>query len=410
MRRLLFLLFLVSCTSHPNFTTSYIQPSTSTTTTTTTLSEKIFSSYVTPLTNLLSPDYCKISDATSNSPGDKYFYSWSYTSGFPYPAHLPSSQKNIDILLIPISTSDSPFNLSDLQFVESGMRYAQQYYFSMSYHRYAINYTIAPETHWINLSGTLYSEGLYIPKDKSLPGKDAVPHSDLSDFITYQLSKTDSSLNLSSYDIVGLISANHHDFYAGHAYANPQGIPTPSGLVYSTFFKGGSSIVNSYVWAHEIAHAWLGLEDLYDLSDFTNTYLGKWDVMEHAGSPAELNAWMRWRSSWISDSQVRCAYPNATSYHYIESLHISSNNPKLVVIPLTNYSSIVLETHRTNIHNPFNNSTAIYLIDTNYFSGHGPFRLISLLNENTKSFTYFNYTFNLIDSYPDGDYILISSI
>ena len=363
---------------------------------------------ITPQDLLSDAEYCKHKDKTSNDLRDSRRYGWAYTSGFPRPSHLPDPTLDLQVLIVPISTSDSRFTEYDIKFVDDGMELADSYFRDMSFGKVGISYEIAPERFWVNLEGTLESEGLYRPTDQSLPGEDGVPHTDLSDNIIQYLREASSKIDVSTYDIVGIVSSWDADFYAGHVYGPPEGIETESGTIYSTFFKGGRAISNPSAWVHEFGHAWLGFEDLYDLRDFNIVYLGRWDMMEWAGGAAEFNAWMRWRSGWIDDDQIRCLALPVTSTHFIEAVHINSRNSKGLVIPLDEYRVLFVESHRVNLNNSVLNSAIIYEIDTNYWSGQGPFRLVGKLDEIDTLVRAYGYDISLVDRDSTGDLIEVT--
>jgi len=363
---------------------------------------------VTPDESLLPTDWCKHLDKTSNQRGDLRRYGWTYTPGFPRAAHLPATKQDLRVLIIPMTTTDSVFDQYDQNMIEDGMKLANEYYREMSYGAVGIEYDIAPQEFWVNLEGSLQSEGFFRPTDQSLPGADGVPHADLSDKIVDILEIASQNITIAGYDVVGVTSAWHPEFYAGHVYGPPEGIETASGTIYSTFFKGGRAIMNPTAWVHEFGHAWLGFEDLYDLKDFNIVYLGRWDMMEWAGGFAEFNAWMRWRSDWITDQQIRCLTPDADSLHYVEAVHLASDNPKGLVIRLDEYRVLFVESHRTNPNNPTLDHAIVYEIDTNYWSGQGPFRLVGVLDSIGVEIKAYDFTFTLEDLDGNGDLIRVS--
>jgi hypothetical protein len=122
--------------------------------------------------------------------------------------------------------------------------------------------------------------------------------------------------------------------------------------------------------SHETGHTF-GLYDWYTL-DGTNPY-GPWDLMSHNWSTEaiELNAWNRYISGWLSDSQVKCLELNQLSgtpkSYLIEAIGVDSSKPKSVMVKLNDSRILVIEARATaGLDKLQANQTGIlvYVVDT----------------------------------------------
>jgi len=144
----------------------------------------------------------------------------------------------------------------------------------------------------------------------------------------------------------------------------------------------------NYGFIHSIGHH-LGMTDLYN-SNWDNDYLeqldfvGVFDLMNWAstrdfGNNLELFGWSKYLLGWIEDSQVRCVSNSITSTttHYLVPNHVSSEQDKLIVIPLTQYRALVVEVKAPNqFCEECSGGVYTYLINSEEGSGAGQIQLL----------------------------------
>jgi hypothetical protein len=66
------------------------------------------------------------------------------------------------------------------------------------------------------------------------------------------------------------------------------------------------------------------------------------------GGTTDLLTWQKWLLGFTLDSQVRCAAPNATSVSWLAPSAVKTQHEKMLVVPLSSTSAIVVESMRAN--------------------------------------------------------------
>lgn len=121
--------------------------------------------------------------------------------------------------------------------------------------------------------------------------------------------------------------------------------------------------------AHETGHLF-GLFDWYT-DDGTNPY-GPWDIMADNWSTAaiELNAWNRYISGWLGESQVHCLEKTSLDVSpkefLVEVLGVDSKKVKAAMVKLSDSKILVLEARATaglDRIAPANSGLLIYTVD-----------------------------------------------
>jgi M6 family metalloprotease-like protein len=101
-------------------------------------------------------------------------------------------------------------------------------------------------------------------------------------------------------------------------------------------------------------------------SDWNELGSGMWGNM--SGMQGELLAWDKWTVGFIADSQVRCASADLTSTHWLKPSTSKGLFEKLLVIPLSTTSGIMVESRRSTGYNykyPIASEGAlVYTVDT----------------------------------------------
>jgi M6 family metalloprotease-like protein len=290
------------------------------------------------------------------------------SSGFPRSDAYAGDIDEVDVLALPVSFSDKPYSPEDHASLVQAMEEVLEYFSEMSGARAGVSVVTAPLSLVANLSRTAESFGVYSESGDA----------NYDDIVLTAIRAADPSLEVSSFDVV-VIETPHDE----RANFWPVSLEPPTELLGSGI---GGIVVSGGVYAgswrpiaHELGHAWLGLEDLYDRTpppEYDGTFW-EWDLMNSfRGRAPELTAWHRFLLSWLSDDQVRCL-AHATlddSYHFLSPLQSNSTSPKAILRPLDLGRILVVESRRaTRYDSEGRNSVLVYIVDTNLVSGDGPF-------------------------------------
>ena len=324
---------------------------------------------ITSVSMLASVDECRISNSTKqlNNPGEA-----SNGSGFPRSPDLPPSTRDLQVLVVPVSFTGFEFDESTYNSVKDAYVKVAELFSSVSYGRATVQATFSTEEDWIYLEGSL--------SDFGLGNRD---NSDV--FVRKILNLFLETHSADGYDVIEFITKNDSPMYnlqintALNAGNSRYGTQLPISAVLN------AGIVGRYrIHAHELGHAWLGFDDLYDTGT-SEKYLGGWDLMDGAGGISELSSWLRWLPGWIEDTQVRCIAEPGETRHFVSPLNFSSSQPKMVVVKLSEVSALVVELRVPTKFDFNKESVVVYVVDTRYLSGNGPIRLRGVLEAEGES-------------------------
>ncbi len=126
---------------------------------------------------------------------------------------------------------------------------------------------------------------------------------------------------------------------------------TNEGSIYNVMITGnGSSKETTGAWVHEYGHA-LGLTDMRYVNDANPEIqgpegLGIYDVMGSGDAAPEILVWSRFLTGMLLPNQIHCVVTTLESTHWIVPIEQQSKNTKGVIIPLTEYTAIVVESRR----------------------------------------------------------------
>jgi len=335
---------------------------------------------------------CKIKDMTVNK--DVQLVS----SGFErFTFQRFKNPNNISLLVLPVSFKDLKFNNLNLLNLEDQMKIVKRFFNFNSYEKSNLNYTIAAKELWVDLPENMQYYGLS-PNGKKI-SQDSL--------VQTILSNTKIELNLSSYDVVAIqTNANTNFYFAGGLIKiKDQEFVSPSGKVHSVILDGGQTSGKWQLIAHELGHAWLGFEDLYNHFNFSNP-MKNWDFMASAYN-AEVIGWHRWSAGWIEDKNVLCLLKNSNSFINLFSLNLKNEN-KLIAIKISDGKSIFIEYKTQSDYYFGKNTVIVYLVDTSIWHGHGPYSLIKELSENDTSAIFDGLNISVSDFTNNNVYVKIN--
>ena len=310
---------------------------------------------------------CRIADATpTNGQGDPTKVG---SLGFPRRTTYAGNPELVTVIALPVGFADLPYTETDHEALVGAMDEVASYFEHVSYGAATVEVTIADLTDAVTLSTDSSRYGLRSPDG----------FADSWDVVTAAISRASASLELASYDVV-VIETPSDPLATFWPQALPLTYPITAadGGVGDVVWTGGWQAGNWRSIAHETAHLWLGLEDLYDMTPNSDDYDGtfwEWDLMNSfRGASPELTAWNRFLVGWLDDSQVRCLAEGATAstVHFISPIEESDESPKAIVRPIDEGRVLVIESRRVSGYDSGQPGVLVYVMDTNNRSGDGP--------------------------------------
>ena len=321
-----------------------------TTTTTTTIVDLSVDKSISTAEKLFSISECKIPAVTGGA----------ISSGFPRPASLPSATGNLKILVVPLIFDDLLYTTSTANLLKNSYEKVKNYYKSVSYGRAGIDVSFADQSLWVTLSGSAASR-----MDRN---QTKTP------LIREAIGILSSRANLDQYGLVSFVTGTDSRQFGSEGFGAGSGTYTTNARFPATL-DTGENVGKWRVIAHEIAHAWLGYQDLYGLNNWTQ-YVGGWDLMELPESAAsELISWHRFLSGWIPDSSVRCVNRDQVTTNFIAPLSSSKETPKSIIVKTGINTVLVIERRIPTEFDLIADSVIVYLVDTSIATGAGPIRL-----------------------------------
>ena len=265
-------------------------------------------------------------------------------SGFPFMPRFESYPKKITMALVPIDFSDLTGDQDFKSRVKQDMEYVTDWYRDVSGGRLTIDWKVSDN--WIRLPGS--SKDYFVEYSGKYP--------DTSDFWKKVMPVVDSKFDLTGVQTINFLFPLNQKL----AYESVQSfsylpemkeVNSTKTRIYSfaaagEVFEAPSANLWSY-WAHEFGHE-LGLAHVGGSRGAEEPMNGL-DLMGNQNGPyRDLSGWMRFIIGWLGDSQVYCQETNGFTSNEISlvSLDDSKDGIKLVVIPTSSESAIVIESRR----------------------------------------------------------------
>lgn len=319
---------------------------------------------ITPAADLAPVGDCRIADATPDNGGDPGSVRMG-TLGFPR-AEYVGTPTSLRIAVLPLHFTDLPFRESDHAALVRAAREVVRYYDAMSYGRAVVTVSVAALSDVVRMPAPARDYGVF--------GE----YADVDRVARDALAAAPPSLQLGTFDMVAFETARD-DGARFWPVAMPVVSPlsSSSGPVGGAVLAGGWQAANWRAIAHEVAHVWLGFEDLYDMTPppaYDGTFR-EYDLMNSfRGAAPELTAWNRFLAGWLADDQVRCVGPSTRrrTVHYLSAVSDRSVLPKAVVRPLGEGRTLVVESRRNRGYDRVADSVLVYVVDSTRRSGDGP--------------------------------------
>jgi len=220
-------------------------------------------------------------------------------SGFPHRTDRLPTSGVIRALMIPVDFPDviGSGNPSELYFdMAKGM---DDFYRKVSDNQVSFSFQILPSYLRLNFPSNYYNLGTW-------SSGDAVG------YYKAALAAADPIVDYSKFDVVYVLSPKNIPASSiAYGPAFPMQVETNDGDIFNGSISGADAYRSfpgaDWKWiAHETGHLF-GLHDLYTTDGRKETY-GSWDIMSLNWSvqAIELNAWNRYISDWLKESQIDC--------------------------------------------------------------------------------------------------------
>ena len=273
--------------------------------------------------------------------------------------------------MLPISFPDFAFNDRELAKLESMSQEVVSFYSIVSYGRVSLAFDFPDKSKWIVLNRSAESYGLIQNK----------PQQNNEQVVIDAFAQADASINFDQYDGVIIETAYFQSAGGGQAFPGWE-FETKNGVAKGVSFAFGVSAGRVDVLAHELGHSLFALEDLYVFPNESSPSAeeskpaGIWDMM--STSTFDFLGWNRLLMGWIDDQQVRCIKDQKSTFHYLESIYLSSSKPKLLLVNIQEGVTIAIEA-RSPSKLSISMGLLVYKIDTRIAHGNGPITAQNLL-------------------------------
>ena len=292
------------------------------------------------------------------------------SNGFPRPTFAKVGKVSARLLVLPISFPDLAFNDRELAKLESMSQEVASFYSMVSYGRVSLTFDFPDKSNLIVLNRTAESYGLM-----------QNPKKNNEQVVIDVFAQADASINFDQYDGVIIETAYFQSAGGGQAFPGWE-FETKNGVAKGVSFAFGVSAGRVDVLAHELGHSLFALEDLYVFPNESSPSAeeskpaGIWDMM--STSTFDFLGWNRLLMGWIDDQQVRCIKDQKSTFHYLESIYLSSSKPKLLLVNIQEGVTIAIEA-RSPSKLSISMGLLVYKIDTRIAHGNGPITAQNLL-------------------------------
>lgn len=324
---------------------------------------------ISPTTELASVSECKIKDGgvagvIPNNP-QKHF-----VSGFPNYPERANFLNNATLQFVPVDFSDLPGKRTPTEDLREITSFLSEFFSRQSSLKLAIDFRIPDK--YIRMPkpvadyglATDFFSGKWNPNASFDYIKEAVRVSDATiDFTGAKMFAVVVPAEVTRQQIAGFVA---------QAGEPGQQIVTNEGNIYNFLLMAGpvgSPEFELLNWAHEYGHLF-GLTDIRNTVDVTkqdSSDLGMLDLMNSMLAP-ELLAWQRFIMGLLNDEQVRCVKSTNQLTHNIVPVAQPEPLTKMIVIPLSTYKAIAIESRRSHGYDQnlgtLNEGVFVYSIDT----------------------------------------------
>ena len=384
-------------------------------------------SSITEVSKLATVDQCKIPDAgplgeiLNNS--QRHF-----VSGFPIYPERAVLTKNPTVQVIAIDFPDLQGSNPPAVDLKETTIFVSDFYQKQATKAVSVNWSI-PEKYFrmpktiaeYDLGGDIFKGGFNAEKSFS--------------YVREAISQVDPTIDFSGASIIAVVvppqvTRMQIGTFVAQAGEPSQPFVTNERNIYNVLIMGGPAGAKNYEllnWAHEMGHMF-GMTDLRDASDPTkqdSSDLGVFDLMNSMVAP-ELLAWQRFILGILNDNQIRCTTSTFPTTHFLVPVEMITSEPKMVVIPISKYRAVIVESRRNLGYDTtlgsLNEGAIVYTLDTTIRYGKSPLKIIpsptstdatwrkdAALKVN-ESVTIWGYKITNIESGAFGDVVKVEKV